>query len=673
NVLALRLGKGAAWNPAASWDAGSGGGIPSIGAMSAGIAPAGFRGNPFSVLRSYRIGEISDSGRASFFCGSLALFGAAAFFCSGRIRKRGKAAGAGLLLFTVMSVFWQPLFVLFSLFQYSNSYWYRYGYLGSFVLLYLAAYWAGSLSDNADPVSGRAAERRQAGVILRAGAISIFLILLSQRILPSGGMRSTRIAVLVLAGITALLLVPRRSTGTSAGSRRAERTQTAGISAGSRREKRKPANSSRPEGRPAAGAAATAAALALAVLCIGEMFLQTRAMLGIYHTDTAEEYAAYSRQEQRQIEGLLSFDKDGFYRVNQTSTRIGNKDGLTAAYLDAMAYGYASVSGYTSCPENIQLEFLDGIGYRKEYESFNIVNTSFLPADSLLGVRYVLSGYGIPGLREVKELGVYNGKAVFENPFVLPVAMIAEEGAAQVSAEKGQDPFAYLEQIYGELSGQEAGLFVPAAAERSYNVGKTEWTIAVPDGNYCLYGNLPWREAVEGRLMVSEDQGYGYGGWLSPSVFYIPVPEEEAGASGESKTVRVTLETRGEPKLYEEQFYALDLDRLSEISALIRVRSATVRDLDIRNGAISCTADAAEGRFLILSVPASKGWTAFVNGKKTPIDTYEGCLIKIPLAQGENHITMQYRVPGMAAGIVMSLAGLAACAAMVFAGGRRGI
>ena len=188
------------------------------------------------------------------------------------------------------------------------------------------------------------------------------------------------------------------------------------------------------------------------------------------------------------------------------------------------------------------------------------------------------------------------------------------------------------------------------------------------------------------RLMVSEDWGFGYGGWLSPSVFYIPVPEEENSEGGEeagssteadavdaSKTVRVTLETRGEPKLYDEQFYALDLDRLSEISALIRERSASVRDLEIRNGAISCTADAAEGRFLILSVPASKGWTAFVNGKKTPIDTCEGCLIKIPLAQGENHITMQYRVPGMAAGIVMSLAGLAACAAMVFAGGRRGI
>ena len=109
------------------------------------------------------------------------------------------------------------------------------------------------------------------------------------------------------------------------------------------------------------------------------------------------------------------------------------------------------------------------------------------------------------------------------------------------------------------------------------------------------------------------------------------------------------------------------------VAALIRERSAAVIDPEIRNGAISCTADAAEGRFLILSVPASKGWTAFVNGKKTPIDTYEGCLVKIPLAQGENHITMQYRVPGMAAGIVMTLIGAAACFAMMLTGGRRGI
>ena len=604
NVLALRQGKGAMWNPAEPGN----------------FLSAGLRGNPLSVLRSYRIGEISDSARVSFFCGSFALFGTAAFFSSGRIGRREKAAGAGLLLFTVMSCFWQPLFVLFSLFQDSNSYWYRYGYLGSFVLLYLAAYWAGSLyredragsdphpaMDKGEQRRRQNREKRQSAVILKAGAASLLIVLGSQWIWSSGGSGSTRTAVMILIGITALMLVPRR------GSQRA-------------------------------------AAAALTVLCAGEMFLQTQAMLGIYHTDTAGEYAAYSRQEQEQIGNLLQFDREGFYRVNQTSTRIGNKDGLTAAYLDAMAYGYASVSGYTSCPENIQLDFLDRLGYRKEYQSFNIVNTSFLPADSLLGVRYVLSSYGIPGLREVKELGQHNGKAVYENPFVLPAAMILERGGEEKLPEEPEDPFECLERIYGSLSGQKGELFVPAEYSKEQEKGKTIWTITVPNGKRCLYGNLPWEETMEGRLLVSDEWGFGYGDWLSPSVFYIPVEES-------AETVRVILETPSEPDLKKEQFYALDLDRLAQAAMRIRERSEAVRELEITSGRITCTADAADGQDLVLSVPASSGWEVRVNGSKTEYGLFEGCLVRIPLVQGENRITMRFRVPGRMSGIILTLAG----------------
>ena len=127
NVLALRQGKAGSWNP-----------------MEYGLS-AGFRGNPFSVIRSYRIGEMSDISRASFFCGTPAAFGTAAFFYSGRIRKKEKLAVLVPALAAWMSCFWKPLFYVFSLFMRNTSYWYRFGYLGSFVLLYCAAYWAGSL------------------------------------------------------------------------------------------------------------------------------------------------------------------------------------------------------------------------------------------------------------------------------------------------------------------------------------------------------------------------------------------------------------------------------------------------------------------------------------------------------------------------------------------------
>jgi uncharacterized membrane protein YfhO len=120
----------------------------------------------------------------------------------------------------------------------------------------------------------------------------------------------------------------------------------------------------------------------------------------------------------------------------------------------------------------------------------------------------------------------------------------------------------------------------------------------------------------------------------------------------------VTLEIKEEPGLRQEQFYVLDTESLSRLSAQIRERAKSVSDLEIRGGKISCRVDAREGQKLLLSVPASTGWTARVNGQKTETEAFEGSLMEIPLEPGENYITMQYRVPGLTAGILLTLAGL---------------
>ena len=124
------------------------------------------------------------------------------------------------------------------------------------------------------------------------------------------------------------------------------------------------------------------------------------------------------------------------------------------------------------------------------------------------------------------------------------------------------------------------------------------------------------------------------------------------------------LQTAGEPQLLDQQFYALDLERMAVLTAQIRARSKAVRDLRITNGTISCVVDAEEGQSLLFSVPASDGWTAQLNGQKTQIRSFENGLMEIPLVQGENHITMQYRVPGLMPGTGMSLAGLLILAVM---------
>ena len=616
NVIALREGKAGSWNPFAyAW-------------------PLGLRGNPLSVIRSYRIGEMSDISRASFFSGTLAAFGTAAYFYSDRVRAREKLAILVPGLTAWLACFWYPLFYVFSLFMRNTSYWYRFGYLGCFVLLYCAAYWCGSL-----PRKGGFRSRKRWAVIPKAGGTCLVLVLLSQKVWPQGGSGSTRTAIFMLLAVTVFM-------GYLYAPDRALKVLEAPGSIAKHRK---------------------ILAVLLVALGLWEAFLETRAILNIYHTDTAQEYAAYSREAQAQIEALREYDRAGFYRVSQTAARITNIDGLTGAYLDAMAYRYASISGYTSCPENIQIEFLDRLGYRKEYDSFNIVNTSFLPADSLLGVRYILSPYKVPGLIEVPELGSHNTKAVYANPYALPMALLPDSiGRSPEETEEG-DPFAFTEALYSSLSGEKANLWIRAEKEKSYERGITTWKLKVPareGAGYCLYGNLPWLfeadyddpkwwdDAQEqGRLTVADGWAFGYGGWLSPSVFYIPVSEDG--------TAQITLETDGEPQLRDEQFYALDLERFGQLTAKIREKTgAAVRDLLISNGKISCTVSAQKGQKLVLGVPASKGWSARVNGQKVRIEDFEGCLAQIPLVPGENHIKMQYRVPGLGAGILLSAAGL---------------
>ena len=164
NVIALRQGKAGSWNPTAY------------------SLSAGFRGNPFSVIRSYRIGEMSDISRASFFCGTPAAFGTAAYFFSEKIRKREKLAVLVPGFTAWMACFWKPLFYVFSLFMRNTSYWYRFGYLGCFVILYCAAYWAGSL-----PAGKGFRDFTEWSVIPKAGGTCLLLVLASRRIWSSGG------------------------------------------------------------------------------------------------------------------------------------------------------------------------------------------------------------------------------------------------------------------------------------------------------------------------------------------------------------------------------------------------------------------------------------------------------------------------------------------------------
>ena len=70
----------------------------------------------------------------------------------------------------------------------------------------------------------------------------------------------------------------------------------------------------------------------------------------------------------------------------------------------------------------------------------------------------------------------------------------------------------------------------------------------------------------------------------------------------------------------------------------------------------SCTIRAASDSYAFFSIPNDSGWKASVNGEEQEILDICG-FMAVPVSAGENRIVFTYTVPGIAAGILGTLAG----------------
>ena len=124
------------------------------------------------------------------------------------------------------------------------------------------------------------------------------------------------------------------------------------------------------------------------------------------------------------------------------------------------------------------------MGYRFEGERMNIVNTSIISADSLLGVKYVLSPYDIKGLEKVEQYGKYNDKYVYLNKYALPLAF---KYYSNNHASYNNNPFEYQNEVYSELIGEKCELFKKADYRISKNENEITFEIENTNKNYVTY------------------------------------------------------------------------------------------------------------------------------------------------------------------------------------------
>ncbi|MFR0606701.1 YfhO family protein [Limosilactobacillus mucosae] len=436
-----------------------------------------FINNPLEFIGHLSIGATSTINNVSLYCGPLTIVGLFSYFFLRNRKKDQKFIIFLGIIFIALLYYWQPLYFLFSMFKSVESYWSRYGYLGSFFIIFVTALFLNEYreSNSKDSIIY--------GTVLFS---TVFLIF------NWNNLSKIVILSLCLTIITAISVIAYEACHNK-----------------------------------------LSIILLTLCVCLG-LGLNASKLFAKYSVGTnVASFKKYESSQDKQINFIKKKDKSN-YRISQTSTRNMLKNNLTANYNESLAFNYWSIASYTSNESVDQLDLLNNLGYRNELGRAVVVNTSILGSDSLLGVKYLLSKYPISGYKRM-DVGKVNGKYIFINKYALPIAYISKK---RIIPKFNANTFEYQNSIYSEIYGKRIEIYKPVSYTVQRRGKYILDTHMIKDTNFPVYGNLIWNMSTpDGSLYINNKFKSGYATWLSPSVFDIPVNKNTTDVSFKAKQI----------------------------------------------------------------------------------------------------------------------------------------
>ena len=545
--------------------------------------------NPVNIFQGFAMGAGKSSASLLYlFCGSVSYLGFILYFLDKKMGLKKRLCSAGTFLFMVMLAYYKPLEYIVSGFRREESYQFRFAYIIIFYVLFFAA----SQYEHVREISQKD--------FLKAGVLGSLLMLGTNYIREEVSLTNIIETVVVIVLLAILISTLRKS----------EKRQSVRL-------------------------------VMIFVLAFIELF-QNGFLIekGIGFT-SASEYKEYAQIHQTLSEQLKNYDQ-GFYRVAQTRYRGQSLDSMiTATYNDPLAYGYNGISHYSSTYDDQQAKLLINLGY-SSLSAVGVNNTRILSSDSLLGVKYILTEAPISGLQLTEEENTAGNLSIYANPYALKEAVIYPE--SDIQAEYEEDPFAYQNQLFSQLVGEETEIFRRLDVTEEQVDEGTAYTVPACGENEIVYYFGHFERQIESKIYADDQFVSNYSCWLSPASVLIPT------SNGETRV----LVTNTSDAVRTYGFYALNLDKLAEISE--KLNQSSVETSEIQNGSARFVVEGKENTRLLIQIPENKGWKILLNGEEArDVKKFADCLYSIGLEDGTCEITMKYTLPGFYPGVVVSI------------------
>lgn len=307
-------------------------------------------------------------------------------------------------------------------------------------------------------------------------------------------------------------------------------------------------------------------------------------------------------------------DDSSFYRMDKKFGSRSNNDGAW--------HNYHSISTFSSTSNGAMEKFFGELGFEHSFNAYKY-NGATLVTESLFSVKYAISNRILTESPLRSYYTGSDGEFIYKNNYTLPIGFMTYNDPYGWEVDSANDAgIENQNSLIKNLTGisNVFTLTYENATDTSFEVKpvKAGHLYMIVRNTSCdtvtatiNSSEYTYKDLKKGRTII--DLGYA-------------TPDDIIVISGDTSM--------------NASVYTLESSRFIEAFNILNNNSLNVSEFT--NNKITGTVNASKDATLICSIPYDKGWSVYIDGKKTETNNIYGALISVNVPAGEHTVTLKY-------------------------------
>ncbi|HFI0449497.1 TPA: YfhO family protein [Streptococcus suis] len=362
------------------------------------------------------------------------------------------------------------------------------------------------------------------------------------------------------------------------------------------------------------------------------------------------------------IDSLVNSAKNNnttFYRTERLLPQTGN---------DSMKYNYNGISQFSSIRNRASSSVLDKLGFRSDGTNLNLrYQNNTIIADSLFGIKYNLATtnpkkFGFSLYKSTDSISLYEnsfhqGLAILTNSVYKDVKftnLTLDNQTNFLNQLTGlTQKYYYSIPITSSQNTVELGNRITVNKTDEEAAAKASYTLTIPAYSQ-VYLNLPKitfaNESSKKVVITVNNQSNEFTLDNAFSFFNVGDFPEEVEVQ-----VDIYFPENAQVSFDKPQFYRLDLIAFKDAVSILKEKNVVTRT---KGNKVTVDFETENEASLLFTLPYDKGWSATIDGKPVSIQKAQNGFMKVDVKPEQTQAILTFTPQGFSIGMILSLSAM---------------